>query len=378
MRSYWDHERATEHDVIVVGGGLVGLSTATELAVRRPGLRILVLERGVVPEGATTRNAGIACFGSLTELLSDMRRHGDDAALALAVRRHTGLRLLRETLGDAAIGYEPLGGHELITDAQLPALDELGRVNGLLRSHFDGDVFDVVTGADGATVARSWGFGASVRAVLRNAHEGQLHSGKLMTALLGRARTHGVEIRNGADVTAIDESGGRVEVHAGGVAFRAAEAVVCVNGFTTKLLPELGIVPARGQVLVTEPLGALPWRGGFHYDEGFVYFRNIGDRVLLGGARNLDFAGEDTGELTVTAPIQSHLESLLRDVILPGRAVTIAHRWAGIMGFSPDRQPIVKRTSPRVTVGFGCNGMGVALGSLIARDTATLVLGSLT
>ena len=64
---------------------------------------------------------------------------------------------------------------------------------------------------------------------------------------------------------------------------------------TASLLPNIGITagitPARGQIIVTEPIDDLPWTGCHHFDEGFYYFRNIGNRVLLGGARNQDFDG---------------------------------------------------------------------------------------
>jgi glycine/D-amino acid oxidase-like deaminating enzyme len=71
--------------------------------------------------------------------------------------------------------------------------------------------------------------------------------------------------------------------------------------------------------------------------------------------------------------IQTALETLLRETILPGRAARIEHRWAGIMGFAADAQPIVRMTSARVALGFGCNGMGVALSAEIAADTAALL-----
>jgi len=53
--------------------------------------------------------------------------------------------------------------------------------------------------------------------------------------------------------------------------------------------------------------------------------------------------------------------------------VQIAHRWSGIMGFSVDKQPIVRLLSERIALGFGCNGMGVALGADIAAQTAQLL-----
>ncbi|MDE3034316.1 MAG: FAD-binding oxidoreductase, partial [Acidobacteriota bacterium] len=160
--------------------------------------------------------------------------------------------------------------------------------------------------------------------------------------------------------------------------FRASQVLFCTNGFTQRLLPGLGIVPARGQVLVTEPVD-LRWKGCFHLDESFVYFRDLstpeGSRILLGGGRNTAFEAEATDEMTLTQPIQDRLEHLLREIILPGRPVRVAKRWAGIMGFGPEKKPIVKRLGPRTVLAFGCNGIGISLGILIAEEAAGITLG---
>ena len=117
-------------------------------------------------------------------------------------------------------------------------------------------------------------------------------------------------------------------------------------------------------------------RFGVHLDEGYVYFREVDGRVLLGGGRNLDFAGEATTELQTTERIQAYLDDLLRDVILPGQSVTVSHRWAGIMAFGPNKAPIVQTVAPGVAVGVRMGGMGVALGSGVAEELADLIVGS--
>jgi glycine/D-amino acid oxidase-like deaminating enzyme len=124
---------------------------------------------------------------------------------------------------------------------------------------------------------------------------------------------------------------------------------------------------------VTSEIPSLNWRGTYHLDEGFYYFRNVGKRVLLGGGRNLDFDGEQTTEMELTERIQSALLTLLQETILPHHPVQIEHRWAGIMGFTKDALPVVRKTSERVILGFGCNGMGVALSAEIAADAARLL-----
>jgi hypothetical protein len=50
-------------------------------------------------------------------------------------------------------------------------------------------------------------------------------------------------------------------------------------------------------------------------DRGYYYFRNIGDRILLGGGRNLDFDVENTTEFAQTEIVQNKLEELLKEVI---------------------------------------------------------------
>ena len=385
MLSFWEQDAAPYYDAIVVGGGIIGLSTAIQIKRRKPQWRVAVLERGLLPSGASSRNAGFACFGSLTEVLSDIDRMGRNEALALVEKRFRGLHKLRETLGDSAIGYEHHGGYELLMDAQMEALQGLPSLNVWLRPIFKSDVFQVMKERNGQSAAASMGFNVrQVRAVVRNPFEGQLHSGRLMAALDMRARESGVEVRTGAEVADFDENDSHATLwikQPGGkdrIPFRAAQVVFCANGFTQRLLPGLGIVPARGQILVTEPIPDLRWKGCFHLDEGFVYFRDLstpeGPRVLLGGARNLAFEAEATDDMATTTLIQGRLEQLLRDTILPGKAPRIARRWAGIMGFGPEKKPVVKRLGTRTVLGFGCNGMGVALGSLIAEETAAITV----
>lgn len=366
--SFWEQDAMLDADFIVIGGGLIGLQTALELRARQPHARIMVLERGVLPAGASSRNAGFACFGSLTEILRDVDILGEDATLTLVEQRWRGLERLRQRFGDADIGYEGLGGFELLYESALPALQRLDEVNRRLRPLFAQEVFSVDAAALQATR-----FGPQVKALVRNPLEGQLHSGRLMRALARLATQSDISVHTGVNVLGLEEGTGEVYLRTSGPTFRTAQVAVCTNGFTRDLLPDSGIAPARGQVLVTEPVPGLPWRGTYHLDCGFYYFRNVGERVLLGGARNLDFDTETTTELALTDTVQQALERLLRDAILPGRAVRIEQRWAGIMGFSADRQPIVRRVSERIALGFGCNGMGVALSAEVAARTARLL-----
>src|SRR6185436_9196181 len=100
-----------------------------------------------------------------------------------------------------------------------------------------------------------------------------------------------------------------------------------------------------------------------------------GDRILLGGGRNLSPDIERTDELGHTDLIQEALLDLLRTVILPGQPFEIDTWWSGILGIGPVKKPIVQFVSPHVAVAVRMGGMGVAIGSLVGEEGAALLDG---
>lgn len=372
MRSIWE----TRHfhrppDLVVVGAGIVGLFTALFYKRANPHHHVVILERGPFPSGASVKNAGFACFGSPSELLADETKEGTDAMLTRVENRWKGLLELRAELGDVAIGFEPTGGHE-IYGAHDPlythVAERFDALNAALRPIFGRSVFE-------------WDDTAVAHFGLRPGHhlvktdlEGPLDSGALMSTLLRKVQAAGVLFRPNCSVVGLEDlpSGVQVMIN-GGEVLRAANVVLCTNGYARQIFPELPVEPARGQVLKTAPIPGLKLRGTFHYDEGFFYFRDHDGGVLLGGGRNLDVAGETTWEDATTEPIQNALEDLLRTVILSGTSFQVVHRWSGIMGMGPSKSPIVERRSERVVMAVRLGGMGVALGIRVARQAAELV-----
>jgi gamma-glutamylputrescine oxidase len=372
MRSIWE----TRHfhrppDLVVVGGGIVGLFTALFYKRANPHHHVVILERGPFPSGASVKNAGFACFGSPSELLADETKEGTDAMLIRVENRWKGLLELRAELGDVAIGFEPTGGHE-IYGAHDPlythVAERFDALNTTLRPIFGRSVFEW----DDAAVAH---FGLrSGHRLVKTDLEGPLDSGALMSTLLRKVQAADVLFRPNCSVVGLEDLPSGVEVMInGGEVLRAANVVLCTNGYARQLFPELPVEPARGQVLKTAPIPGLKLRGTFHYDEGFFYFRDHDGGVLLGGGRKLDEIGETTWEDATTEPIQNALEDLLRNVILPGTGFQVVHRWSGIMGMGPSKSPIVERRSERVVVAVRLGGMGVALGIRVARQAAELV-----
>jgi gamma-glutamylputrescine oxidase len=374
MFSYWEQQSFSHYDHIVVGAGIVGLSAAIELKERDPQASVVVLERGLLPTGASTRNAGFACMGSATELLDDLLIMKEQEVTALFEARKKGLELLRTKVGDSAMGYRSHGGYELISNREAGALDKLGYLNKLLQP---------ITGKEAFTPANEkvleFGFGGDYSlALIQNNCEGELHSGMLMRTLTNMAMRSGVEIKTGAEVVGYEEDEKQVFVQIQDP-FRDETWLIngytlniCTNAFTKQLLPDVDVVPGRGQVLITHPVPGLKFKGIFHFDKGYYYFREIDGRVLFGGGRNLDFETETTTDIELNKLIQIDLEQKLADIILPGTHFQVAQRWAGIMAFGANKYPIIKAFSPRVFGAFRMGGMGVALGCEAARQLVCL------
>ncbi len=205
-----------------------------------------------------------------------------------------------------------------------------------------------------------------------NQFEGQIDTGKMMEALLSKAQKEGIKILNNCTVKQFDEDANGVKVETLNFEFSTKNILIATNGFTTKLI-EQPVKPARAQVLITKPIKDLHIKGTFHLDEGYYYFRNINNRILFGGGRNLDFKTEETSEFGETEIIQNKLEDLLKTTILPNINFEIDYSWSGIMGVGQQKKAIVKQISNHVYCGVRLGGMGVAIGSLIGKELAHLI-----
>lgn len=367
--SYWEIKNwFTNIDYTIVGSGIVGLHAALRLRERFPESKILVLEKGMLPQGASTKNAGFACFGSISEIIDDLKSHSEEEVIQLIQKRWQGLQLLRKRLGDSVIDFKPYGGYELFLEKEENSYNEclqkLPFINEILKPLFKTDVF--------AKEVDRFGFKGIQDYLIFNPFEAQIDTGNMMQELLRQAVSQNILILNQQTVTSYNDSNNDVEVVLGDFSFKTKKLLFATNGFANQLL-NIAVKPARAQVLITKPIPNLDIKGTFHIDKGYYYFRNIDNRILLGGGRNLDFEGETTTELKETEIIQNALEKLLKEVILPNQNFEIEHRWSGIMGLGSSKNPIVEQLSQNVFCGVRLGGMGVAIGSLIGIELADLI-----
>ncbi|WP_027138005.1 NAD(P)/FAD-dependent oxidoreductase [Gaetbulibacter saemankumensis] len=365
--SYWEIKSwLSAVDFTIVGSGIVGLSTALFLKEQYPKSKILVLERGTFPQGASTKNAGFACFGSLSEIINDLTTHSEEEVFQLVRKRVQGLSLLRQSLGDNHIGFKNYGGYELfLKDDTLfeTCTSKIAEINGLLEPLFNKNVFSFKS--------NEFSFKNIESQYVFNPFEGQIDTGKMMNALIKKVQSQGVKILNNISVERFSDALQTVNVKTNAFEFTTSKLLIATNGFAGQLINQ-PIKPARAQVLITKPIKNLTIKGTFHLDQGYYYFRNIDNRILLGGGRNLDFKGEETTELGQTKQIQNALKNLLETTILSDIPFEIDYSWSGIMGVGNRKQAIVKPISKNVFCGVRLGGMGVAIGSLIGKELAQL------
>jgi glycine/D-amino acid oxidase-like deaminating enzyme len=375
MLSFWEQKNFTHYDYIIIGAGITGLSTACAIKEKRPKANVLLLERGLFPTGASTKNAGFACIGSFSEKVADLELMGEDAFMTLIESRWVGLYLLRKRLGDDNIDYQNNGGFELLLKRDTLNRDKMYDMNVLLERIFNNKVF-----YEKPELVERFGFNKEmVQSVVLNPFEGQIDTGRMMQTLLNYAGILQVKIMTGANVEYINEMPNHVEVNVKSgtgeaVKFTCEKLAYCTNAFTKHFFPDMEITPGRGQVLCTSPIENLPFKGVFSFDEGYYYFRNFKDRIIFGGGRNIDFEGETTDQFAINDKIMKQLEFYLSEMIIPEKEFTIDYRWAGIMAFGKNKLPIIKKVTDRQVVGARLNGMGIALGSKIADELSNMLI----
>lgn len=361
--SFWEDDSFLKpYDLIIVGAGIVGLTTALFYKQEHPGARVAVLERGFLPQGASTRNAGFACVGSISEHMADLDKEAEENIKKRIARRYYGLELLKKTLGEEAIGYEHCGGYELFTSREKfeQSAEEIARFNAWMQ--------ELINQYDVYSRGELEGY-----PVIRNRLEGALHPGKMMQVLVQKVFHAGVDLKWNSIVENAD-SEGYVTV-SGGFRLQAQKVLFAANGFVRRLLPELDIRPARGFVFVTNELKEMPWKGIFHHDRGYIYFRNLGKRLLIGGARNLDKEGEETDQFGTNERIKSHLVKFVSDVLQLPAGWRIEKQWSGIMGFTETKTPVVQQLDKHRYVAAGLSGMGIAIGSKIGKEAVEMLEG---
>ena len=390
-RSLWLGRPGTprEVDTAVIGGGVVGLSTAWWLQRLAPeGHRVMVLEAENLAARASGRNAGFLLTGTPQPFTALAEEIGRDTALALWHRTRENRELVRGELldpGRVDADFLPEGSW-LAALAGDGEGDAAGQEEALEAScaELRGEGFDDLRWRPAAEVREASG-SRRLGGAIHQPRDGGLDPVRLCRGLAADAAARcgasgGFEVRTGARVHGIEPAAdGRVLVSAAGGEVLAERVLVAVNALAGELLPHLAaeVTPVRGQMFATEP-GERPLTGVWYINDGHEYLRQLADgTVVLGGARQTA-AGEEKGHVeSPTAKVQGALQTFLADAFphLDGRPVR--HRWAGTMAFTPDGLPRFGDVPdvPGASYAVGFNGHGMSLGFVTGRHQARRLLG---
>ncbi len=371
--SYWERDTYFKDiDLLVIGAGIVGYNCALEFKKNNPNANILLVERGFLPTGASSKNAGFACFGSATELIDDLSHIPENEVWNTVEMRWKGLQNLKSIVGIQNLDLQINGSWELITNNEEKEANlTIEKLDYLNEKSFDITGEKNIYSID-SKVSSKFGF-KGVNTSFFNRLEGQIDTGKMIETFHQLAIQKGIKCLFGIEVTNLESTNNTVHIESNIGDLKATKVAVCTNGFAKQFLPSEDVQPARAQVVITKPIDNLKLKGTFHYQQGYYYFRNIHNRILLGGGRNLNFEGETTTEFEQTEQIQTALKNLLTNVITPNTPIEIDFTWSGIMGVGKTKKPIIQKISPNIAIGVRMGGMGVAIGSLVGKEVSDLL-----
>ena len=336
-------------EVAVVGGGITGCSCA--LALAEAGVRVRLYEAREIAGGASGRNGGFALRGGAAPYPVTADSIGRERAASFWRWTEVELARLAGLAGDA---FRHTGSLRLAADGDERV--ELGQEYDMLRE----DGFAVEWRGELAPP-----LAGRYPAALFHPPDGVLQPARFVRRIAARAAERGAEIREHARVDSLE-------------AAEAETVVVATDGYPSGLLGSLEglIVPTRGQVIATEPLGESLFEVPHYGRHGFDYWHQPEDgRIVAGGFRDVSLQDEFTADEVTTPLVQDALEEFVTGLV--DRPLRVDYRWAGIFGMVLDFLPVVGRVPGRegLWVAGGYSGHGNVLGFACGRLVAQAVLG---
>ena len=345
-------------DALVVGGGIIGLACARELA--RTGKRVEILER--LPAGAEASVAAAGMLAPLAEVprpgpFLDACRASRDLwpAWVAELSQETGLSIEHDASGTLLVALD--ADEEAHLDEIAQAAAEVGEVaEEIHHGHFREWVPDASPG---------------IRRVLRLLGDHRVDNIQACAVLAAAALSAGVTISYGYEVERVEKTGSGVRVHSQGDTREAELLILAAGAWSGRIpgLPPLPVRPVRGQMLLLQGVD-WPWHGCLRGRQGYAVRRGL--TGLLVGATT-----EEAGFLS--HPTVAGIESLLAFTrhVLPGLdAARLEAVWAGLRPGTPDDLPLVGFVPGwPVLTATGHFRNGILLAPWTAREVARQAAG---
>lgn len=376
--SYWLDEtqkQAHTYDMLIIGAGIAGLSTAYWLERQHPNAKIAVIEKYSLGFGASGRNAGFVTCGSAEHFNKLHNQFGFEKAIEIWKFSEQNRELLRsEIFGDhpAAVDFFSTGSCTVASsEADWARYQTL--LQDMKRAQIDVELIDE------KYLVSHYGV-RNFQGAIQYKHDGLIHPVKLLNKIKSKLKR--TDFYFGEEVFRLTNSSFDVEVQTQKNKFSAGKAFVCLNGFVSQLLPELKnhVKPQRGQIVVTDSLPPFV-KGPCYLTKHLCYFRQLPTgELLVGGFRNHDIEAENTALDETTDKIQTALTEFVTSYFKNTENIRIQYRWSGIMGFSKDEQMLIGQHPERKNIHLmaGCSGHGMGLSFNAARVMVENAFGAPT
>lgn len=344
-------------DVVIVGGGIMGLSTGYRLA--REGHSTLILERSTAGFEASSRNAG-----GVRQQFRDPR----ETALAMysaEIWRHLGAEL------DADLEYRQGGGFRLALEA-----DDVPELRSIFeRDRRAGLPVELLTPAEVATLVPVDPTAFQLATFCPT--DAQANPHKVCAAFAAAARKAGAELRENEGVRTIVRSDDGFEIATDTAVHRGRQVVIAAGPWSAELLRPLGtdlpLVPRRPEMAETEPVE--PFLDAFvSLGDLRGYGRQAASGALNIGVRSID-APLDAPESSHQR-VKSSLEGWAR--LFPRlNGVEVRRTWTGYTNWTPDGCPVIGPVEgvEDLYVCTGFSGHGYALGPAVGVVLTDLLIG---
>jgi gamma-glutamylputrescine oxidase len=361
--SYWldeNQKKTLNYDILIIGAGIAGLSTAYWLEKKDPSLKIAIIEKHSLAFGASGRNAGFVTCGSANHFNKLQKNFGFEKAIEIWKFSEQNRELLKtEIIQDRIrdVDYFSTGSCTVSSSEEDWSQQQNVLVKDMLRAGID---VELIYEKD---LFSQYGVKNSPGGI-QYKHDGIIHPIKLLNLL--KSRLKNTSFYFGEEVFTVSSGAPSVKVESQKNIFSGAKLFVCLNGFTGQLMPEFKklIKPQRAQAVVTEPLPAFV-KGPCYLTKHLCYFRQLPTgELLVGGFRNADLEAENTALDEATEKIQNALTEFIHGYFTQAARVQIKYRWSGIMGFSADEQMLVgkhpERQNTYIMAGCASHGMGLS------------------
>ncbi|KAI9494563.1 FAD dependent oxidoreductase [Zychaea mexicana] len=380
----------SEADIVIIGAGLTGMSTAYWLMQMQPNLKVVVADARGVASGATGRNGGIMSPGLNDDFDETVAVYGAEAAQQLIDFDYRNVDMLTQFLKENADQDKGFFDPELtftkgtiiawstiqeaeegrpaaeslckrVKDMRIISPEELKQIPGFESFQYGGLHIK--------TTAIAW-------------------AAKIVFCLARYVAKQGVRFATHTKVDNVvwDEKRSVNAIYTDKGIIEAPRVAYCTNAWTARLLEPVRnvLVPVRNQVVsVRSPAGAPRLEYVLSADRGYQYLscRPNGD-IIFGGMRNVvpgkqEYEDDDS---TLNTAVSQALRKFMADVV---NVPSVEREWAGVMGFTKDRMPLLgsvehitgssKNKGQYVAAGF--TGHGMPRTFLCGRAIAQLLTG---